>query len=435
MKQEKAVWRETIDRYLKSLFSSGLTMTPSLTSVLAVGLSCVLNDRAVLAFDHPSSKNSGGVVDPVEPHNRNDLDRKNDFDSINNKSNDNSENGDMLHRSNQQNTDNLTSSQSPSSSSSDSTNTVDDDAGSGGNGERSDNSKANDFNRNGSSDNGNNRESSSSSYYYNNYYNNGENTRRVHSSVQYDDELTYIDIFGEVAHEVLTQHVIPSTDVECHWDWRTARCEPYCNCAYLFLWGDFHLGRSCRYRTSPPPSQFVNDDDVEQHVNSGSDYEPSWQEAWQEIWNKGKPTVDTPMTSLKSTRETEEEEETITAWDNNTSAASAPCTLPPENLYIRLVKRLTSYTTRSNIVREQIKKLKSASTNTMDAGIVHGRHHLTQIRHRACETVTSKVAERANGRDHPVLLTKQGATWIRKVCGGDAALDDDTVPSRRFVVP
>jgi hypothetical protein len=339
----------------------------------------------------------------------------------------------MLHRSNQQNTDNLTSSQSPSSSSSDSTNTVDDDAGSGnGNGERSDiNSNENDFNSNGSSDNGNNRECGNS-YYYNNYYNNGE-TRRVHSIVQYDDELTYLDIFGEVAHEVLTQHIIPSTDIECHWDWRTVRCEPYCNCAYLFLWGDFHLGRSCRYRTSPPPSQFVNDDNVEQHVSSGSDYEPSWQEAWQEIWNKGKPTVDTPMANLKSNREIEEEkeeEETTTAWDNKTS-----CTLPPENLYIRLVKRLTSYTTRSNIVREQLKKLKSASTNTMDAGIVHGRHHLTQIRHKACETVTSKVVERANGRDHPVLLTKQGATWIRKVCGGDAAVDDDTVPSRRFVVP
>ena len=45
-----------------------------------------------------------------------------------------------------------------------------------------------------------------------------------------------------------------------------------------------------------------------------------------------------------------------------------------------------------------------------------------------------RVAERANGRDHPVLLTKQGATWIRKVCGGDA-VDDVNAHSRRFVVP
>lgn len=417
-------------------------MSPSfMLPMLAVGLlSFVLNDREVFAFDHThhSSTNendAGGsssddFVVPVEQH-KNDLE-KNDFDSIKNKSSDeyNSDNGDM-YRSNQQNTENLASSQSASSSSPDSTNTDDDDAGSGnGNGEN-DNSNANDGISNGSSDNGNNRESSSS-YYYNNYYNNGDN-RRVHS-VQYDEELTYLDIFGEVAHEVLTQHIIPSTDVECHWDWRTARCEPYCNCAYLFLWGDFHLGRSCRYRTSPPPTHFVNDDDVDQHVSSGSDYEPSWQEAWQEIWNKGTPTaLDTPMTRKSSNRETgEEEEDTATAWDNKTTEAA--CTLPPENLYIRLVRRLTTYTTRSIIVHEQLKKLKSASTNTMDAGIVHGRHHLTQIRHKACQIVKSKVAERANGRDQPVLLTKQGATWIRRVCGGDI-VDDDTVPPRRFVVP
>lgn len=423
-------------------------MSPSfMLPMLAVGLlSFVLNDREIFAFDHThhSSTNendaggssSGGINDPVEQHDRNNDLERNDFGSINDKSNDendeNSDNVDM-YRSNQQNTGNLASSQSASSSLPDSTNT-DDDAGSGnGNGENDNSNANNDGISNGSSDNGNNRESSSS-YYYNNYYNNGEN-RRVHS-VQYDEELTYLDIFGEVAHEVLTQHIIPSTDVECHWDWRTARCEPYCNCAYLFLWGDFHLGRSCRYRTSPPPTHFVNDDDVDQHVSSGSsDYEPSWQEAWQEIWNKGTPTAsDTPMTRKSSNRETEEEEEedTATAWDNKTTEAA--CSLPPENLYIRLVRRLTTYTTRSNIVHEQLKKLKSASTNTMDAGIVHGRHHLTQIRHKACQTVKSKVAERANGRDQPVLLTKQGATWIRRVCGGDI-VDNDTVPPRRFVVP
>lgn len=392
--------------------------------MLAVGLSCVLNDeREVLAFDYPSSTNagSGGINDPVEQHDRNYLER-NDFGSIKNINyEENSDSGDM-NRSNQHNTDNLTSSQSSSSSSSESKN--DDAAGSGnGNGEN-DNIDANDVKNNGRSDNGNNRESSNS-YYYNNYYNNGEN-RRIHS-VQYDEELTYLDIFGEVAHEVLTQHIIPSTDEECHWDWRTARCEPYCNCAYLFLWGDFHLGRSCRYRTSPPPSHFVNDDDVE-YVSSGSDYEPSWQEAWQEIWNKGTPTLDTP-TTLKGNRETDEE--TKTAWNNETTTS---CFIPPENLYIRLVRRLTSNTIRTNVVREQFIKLKSASTNTVDAGIVHGRHHLTQLRHKACETVKSKVAERANGRDQPVLLTKQGATWIRRVCGGDA-VDDETVPPRRFVVP
>jgi hypothetical protein len=110
----------------------------------------------------------------------------------------------------------------------------------------------------------------------------------------------------------------------------------------------------------------------------------------------------------------------------DTDEETTSCTLPPENFYIGLVRRLTSYSIHSGVVREQFKKIKSASTNTMDAGIVYGRHHLTQIRHKVCETVKSKVAERANGRD--VVLTKQGATWIRRVCGD--AVDDANGPPR-----
>eukprot|EP00984_Skeletonema_dohrnii_P038015 scaffold40750_cov155-Skeletonema_dohrnii-CCMP3373.AAC.4 len=41
-------------------------------------------------------------------------------------------------------------------------------------------------------------------------------------------------------------------------------------------------------------------------------------------------------------------------------------------------------------------------------------------RHSACETVKRKIQERAQERDQPVVLTKQGATWIRRVCGNDA---------------
>lgn len=37
--------------------------------------------------------------------------------------------------------------------------------------------------------------------------------------------------------------------MECQWDWRHARCEPNCECALEFKWGDYHLGRSCRKRT------------------------------------------------------------------------------------------------------------------------------------------------------------------------------------------
>lgn len=61
-----------------------------------------------------------------------------------------------------------------------------------------------------------------------------------------DDDRTLLDIFGEVAKEYFTQKVIPPTDAECRWDWRSMRCEPYCLCNYIPCVGDYHIGRSCR---------------------------------------------------------------------------------------------------------------------------------------------------------------------------------------------
>ena len=60
------------------------------------------------------------------------------------------------------------------------------------------------------------------------------------------DERTLLDTFGEFAKEYFTQKIIPTTDIECKWDWRFVRCEPYCECDYLPQRGDYHLGRSCR---------------------------------------------------------------------------------------------------------------------------------------------------------------------------------------------
>jgi hypothetical protein len=62
---------------------------------------------------------------------------------------------------------------------------------------------------------------------------------------EYDDR-TLLDTFGEVAKEYLTQKVIPDTDVECKWDWRFVRCEPFCECEFVPKRGDYHLGRACR---------------------------------------------------------------------------------------------------------------------------------------------------------------------------------------------
>lgn len=40
---------------------------------------------------------------------------------------------------------------------------------------------------------------------------------------EYDDR-TLLDTFGQVAKEFLTKKVIPDTDADCKWDWRSVRC-------------------------------------------------------------------------------------------------------------------------------------------------------------------------------------------------------------------
>jgi len=63
-----------------------------------------------------------------------------------------------------------------------------------------------------------------------------------------DENATFLDVFGEVAKDVLTNKIIPETSPFCDWNWMHLRCEPFCNCSYQPLWGDYHLGRSCRFR-------------------------------------------------------------------------------------------------------------------------------------------------------------------------------------------
>jgi hypothetical protein len=60
------------------------------------------------------------------------------------------------------------------------------------------------------------------------------------------DDRTLLDTFGEAAKQYITQKLIPKTDAECKWDWRTVRCEPFCECDFVLKRGDYHLGRACR---------------------------------------------------------------------------------------------------------------------------------------------------------------------------------------------
>ena len=244
-----------------------------------------------------------------------------------------------------------------------------------------------------------------SAYYYNN------NQNMILNKKKHDDDLTYLDLFGERAKELLTQHLVPSTDAECHWDWRTGRCEPYCACAIRFLWGDFHLGRSCRFRHSPPPTHFFKEtpqDEIHE--------EASWQEAWQEVWQTKLTdgTVDTSFLPPLFSADQSGSSDTTSSTPKETSAT---CTLPPESRYIQIVNHFANILVRSTRVVERFHNIQKASSTTFNNGIVHGRHHWMTMRRKSCEIVKSKVEERAKGRNQPVVLTRQGATWIRRVCG------------------
>mmetsp|Transcript_485 Transcript_485/g.1079 ORF Transcript_485/g.1079 Transcript_485/m.1079 type:complete len:391 (-) Transcript_485:64-1236(-) len=285
--------------------------------------------------------------------------------------------------------------------------------------------------------NGNNSNSSNnihqngSNGHSKNYYNNNnQNNDNEKINAKYDDEQTYLDLFGERAKELFTQHIIPSTDAECRWDWRMGRCEPYCSCGLQFLWGDYHIGRSCRLRPNPPPSQFARGDVVDSSEEEVE--ETSWQEAWQEVWQSQltEGTVDDssnfvpPLSFPKRPPATEE----TSSWDRT----STTCTLPPESRYIQIIHQLTKTVTHSTIVIEQYQKLKNATSDAVNTTMVHGQHHWTNLRQKACETVKNKVGERAQIRNQPVVLTRQGATWIRRVCGtadGSIRRDDDQTDS------
>jgi len=246
------------------------------------------------------------------------------------------------------------------------------------------------------------------SYYASTNLNNKDS---AYAKFREDNEQTLLDLFGERAKELLTQHIIPSTDTRCKWDWKMGRCEPYCECQFLPLWGDYHLGRSCRYRTSPPPQ--LGADGLEKKVD-----ETSWQEAWQEVWHSqitsgGDAATFVPPLFPKNNLAAKEDPE-----GGRTDAYS--CSLPPESRYIQIIQQFTKALSHSTVVLDKVQKLKHLSSVALDTAMVQGQHQFLNARQSACDTVKRKIQERAQERDQPVVLTKQGATWIRRVCGNEA---------------
>ena len=179
------------------------------------------------------------------------------------------------------------------------------------------------------------------------------------------------------------------------------------------LWGDYHLGRSCRYRTSPPPQ--LGADGLEEEVD-----ETLWQEAWQEVWQSQITSGDDsanafvpPLFPKNNVAAAKGDSE-----DGRTDAYT--CSLPPESRYIQIIQQFTQSFSHATVVVDQFQKVKHVSSIALDKAMVQGKHQFMNVRHSACETVKRKIQERAQERDQPVVLTKQGATWIRRVCGNEA---------------
>jgi hypothetical protein len=90
-----------------------------------------------------------------------------------------------------------------------------------------------------------------------------QSSKNVNPSWIENENATLLDIFGEVSKDILTNQLIPATTAACDWDWIHFRCEPFCDCSYQALFGDYHLGRSCRSRQlRNPPSPVQNDSEA-----------------------------------------------------------------------------------------------------------------------------------------------------------------------------
>ncbi len=229
---------------------------------------------------------------------------------------------------------------------------------------------------------------------------NEENSRDQSSQREFsvDDEQTYLDLFGERAKEILTQHIIPSTDTECRWDWRMGRCEPYCDCTMQFLWGDFHLGRSCRRR----PIRRGNE-----KRGMSTSGETSWEEAWQEVTERMDSPTFFPTLFLNNEN----------GQDSYDSKILGSCDLPPESRYILTIQQLTKTLSHTTVVFEQFQKYQNAITKMLLLAKSQGQEQFTVARHHACLVFKKKMEEREKETKQSLVLTKRGMIWFRRLCG------------------
>lgn len=214
-----------------------------------------------------------------------------------------------------------------------------------------------------------------------NYYDNNQNNDHQRGETNYDDEKTYLDLFGERAKELLTLHVVPSTDAECGWSWRTGRCEPYCVCGFHFLPGDYHLGRACRLR------RLTRGENIAEETGE----EASLQEAWQKVWR---------VNTQQGTKE-EMPAEVLLG-----EGAATMCTPPPDSRYALILRQITAHLPSSKKMLHHYQKLKNATVNAAK-----------MTKFKACVRLKESVQERARVRNQLVVLTRKGSVLLRWVCG------------------
>jgi hypothetical protein len=209
----------------------------------------------------------------------------------------------------------------------------------------------------------------------------------------YDDEQTYLDLFGERAKELLTQHIIPATDASCRWDWRMGRCEPYCECGYYFLWGDYHLGRSCRLRSKFTPVQ-----------QSGGEVKAS--SSLQDAWEQWADQMDDPDAFASFVDSSKKPPSDVDS-----------CSLPPESRYTQVVFHFTKLLGHGTIVLHQFQRVKQYAVKVGLDVVTQGKHKFSNGRENACTGLKIMIEERERGRSQPVVLTRRGIVWIRRLCG------------------
>mmetsp|Transcript_34659 Transcript_34659/g.44215 ORF Transcript_34659/g.44215 Transcript_34659/m.44215 type:complete len:225 (+) Transcript_34659:59-733(+) len=52
--------------------------------------------------------------------------------------------------------------------------------------------------------------------------------------------------FASKVSSFIHEYVVPKTDEDCKWIWSHWRCDPQCECAIKFKFGDYSPGRACR---------------------------------------------------------------------------------------------------------------------------------------------------------------------------------------------